>query len=137
MSELLAPGPSPWRRVVSVLALVVLLAMGVLYTNHVEGRLKCQARYNEALNARTRALTEATDLERRADRAEDKARADLFTNPALLKPASRRTAAESELLRELALAWQRALTEEQRQQTAADKERREHPVPPPPSELCG
>ncbi|HEU5108692.1 MAG TPA: hypothetical protein VFT95_09060 [Micromonosporaceae bacterium] len=121
----------------TVLALVAVAGLGVLYTNRVESHLQCQARYNETNNARTRALTEATEKERAADRAEDKARADLVTHPAVLKPLADRTAVEREQLRALTVVWQRTLTEEQVQQAAADAERREHPVPPPPSEVCG
>jgi hypothetical protein len=134
--QLLRPAPGAWRRVTSVVALVVVVSLGVLYTNRVESHLNCQARYNETNNARSRALTEAGDKERVADRAEDKARADLITNSAILKPVADRTAAENERLRQLAVAWQHALTEEQVQQVAADAERRQHPVPPPPSEVC-
>jgi hypothetical protein len=122
--------------VLAVLAVLAVAGMGLWYTNRVESHLQCQARYNETNNARTRALTEATEKERAADRAEDKARADLITDPAILKPVGDRTAAEKEKLRRLAVAWQHALTEEQKQQAAADAERREHPVPPPPSEVC-
>lgn len=117
--------------------LIVLFVMGAGYTYRVEGRLECQARYNETNNERSRALTEAADKERQAERAEKIARAALFTHPAILTPASDRTPAAREEMRKLAVAWQLALTEEQKQQTAADAERREHPVPPPPSEVCG
>lgn len=133
---LFAPGPKRWRQLAFVLGVVVVVALGVLYTNRVESHLKCQARYNETNNARSRALTDAADKERKADRAEDKARAALFTHPSILKSAEDRTPAEREELRRLAVVWQQALTEEQKQQAAADVERREHPVPPPPSEVC-
>lgn len=134
---LLQPAPGRWRRVIAVLAVLAVAGMSLWYTNRVESHLQCQARYNETNNQRSRALTEANDKERAADRAEDKARADLFTHPALLKPAADRTRVDGEEIRRLAVAWQHALTEEQRQQVAADVERREHPVPPPPSEVCG
>lgn len=137
MTGALGPGPQKWRGVAKVAPLILLFILGAGYTYRVEGRLECQARYNDVINARTRALTEATEKERTADRAEDKARAALFTHPAVLKPVTDRTPAELKELRELAIAWQHALTEEQRQQVAADQERAEHPVPPPPSELCG
>lgn len=124
-------------RLITAVSLIAVVAAGVWYTSRVEAHLNCQARYNETNNQRTRALTDATNKERVADRAEDKARADLFTHPALLKPAATRTPAEVEQLRQLAVAWQHSLTEEQKQQAAADVERQEHPVPPPPSEVCG
>lgn len=130
------PGPATWRRLFNVVAWLVLAILTVLFAVRVEGRLSCQARYNDTMNARTVALTEATEMERQADRAEDRARAELVTDPAILKPAAGRTANEVERLRLLTLSWQRALTEEQHQQALADAERREHPVPPPPSELC-
>lgn len=132
----LGPGPQRWRGVARVLPLILLFVLGAGYTYRVEGRLDCQGDYNEANNARTRALTDAADRERAATRAEAKARADLFTHPGLLKSAAERTPAEGEQIRQLAVAWQRALTEEQKQQAAADAERREHPVPPPPSKIC-
>lgn len=123
-------------RLITAISLIAVVAAGVWYTSRVEAHLNCQARYNETNNQRTRALTGAAEKERAADRAEDKARADLFTHPALLKPTADRTPAEREEIRRLAVAWQQSLTEEQIQQTAADAERREHPVPPPPSEVC-
>jgi hypothetical protein len=126
-----------WSIAVLFAAFVGLAGGAYVYIGHVESHLECQARYNETNNARSRALTEAGDKERVADRAEDKARADLFTHPAILKSTAERTAAEREEMRQLAVAWQRALTEEQKQQAAADVERAEHPVPPPPSEVCG
>jgi hypothetical protein len=122
--------------VARVLPLILLFVLGAGYTWRVEGRLECQARYNETNNERSRALAEANEKERQAERAEKVARAALFTHPALLKPAAERTPTDGEEMRRLAVAWQRALTEEQAQQMAADAERREHPVPPPPSELC-
>jgi hypothetical protein len=123
-------------RLITAVSLIAVVAAGVWYTSRVEAHLNCQAHYNEINNQRTRALTDAAAKERVADRAEDKARADLFTHPALLKPTATRTPAEREEIRRLAVAWQHALTEEQKQQNAADVERREHPVPPPPSEVC-
>ncbi len=36
MKGLLQPGPGRWRAVARVVALVSLLALGVLYTNHVQ-----------------------------------------------------------------------------------------------------
>lgn len=133
----LGPGPQRWRGVARVLPFIVLFLLAAGYTYRVEGRLECQARYNEASNARARILTEAGDRERGASRAEAKARAAVFTHPALLKPAAERTPVESAEIRRLVVVWQHALTEEQAQQAAADAERREHPVPPPPSEVCG
>ena len=126
-----------WDRVVFAVSILAMVFAGLTYTNDVDAHLECQARYNETNNARTRALTEANDKERRADRAEDKARATLFTHPAILKPVADRSPAEIDEIRQLAVAWQHALTEEQRQQADADLERAEHPVPPPPSEVCG
>jgi hypothetical protein len=123
-------------RLITAVSLIAVVAAGVWYTSRVEAHLNCQARYNETNNERTRALTGAAAKERAADRAEDKARADLFTHPALLKPTAARTPAEREEIRRLVVVWQQALTEEQKQQTAADVERREHPVPPPPSKVC-
>jgi hypothetical protein len=132
----LGPGPQRWRGVARVLPLIVLFVMGAGYTYRVEGRLECQARYNEVNNERSRALSEAADKERQAERAEKVARAALFTHPAILTPSADRTPADREEMRRLAVVWQQALTEEQKQQAAADAERKEHPVPPPPSEVC-
>jgi hypothetical protein len=133
-----SPRQPIWYSLLIILGTSLILAsVGFWYTREVQSRLECQARYNEVNNARTRALTEATAKERQAGRAEDKARANLITNPAILKPAADRTPAEAEHLRQLTLAWQATLVEEQRQQAAADAERQQYPVPPPPSELCG
>lgn len=128
--------PVWWSIAVLAAMFVIMAAGGYAYIRRVESHLECQARYNETNNTRSRALAEANDKERKADRAEDAARAALFTHPSVLKPSEERTPAEREELRVLVVAWQQALTEEQRQQAAADAERREHPVPPPPSEVC-
>lgn len=131
------PSQPVWWSIAALFAAFVGLAGGAYaYTGRVESHLECQARYNETNNVRSRALTEANDKERAADRAEDSARAALFTHPAILKPTAERTAAEREQMRQLVVLWQNALTEEQKQQAAADQERAEHPVPPPPSEVC-
>src|SRR5688500_5644696 len=97
-------------RLITAVSLLAMVTAGVWYTSRVEAHLNCQAHYNEINNERTRALTDATAKERVADRAEDKARADLFTHPALLKPTASRTAVEREEIRQLVVAWQHALT---------------------------
>ncbi|HEY9411108.1 MAG TPA: hypothetical protein VIP77_16130 [Jiangellaceae bacterium] len=97
--------------------------------------VRCQATYNEVNNERTRALAEATERERHADRRVQEANAALWLNPNLAtrKPGEPINPSVLAAFRELQAAlqnWQTVTAE-------ADEERRDHPVPPAPSELCG
>lgn len=132
----LGPGPQRWRSVAFVVAIVVVVALGVLYTGRVESRLECQARYNEGNNARSRILTEAGDLERAATDRKEKAWAALVLNPAALVPPDRRTPKQRAEVAGLAVELQAAYQGWLEQRAAADRERAEHPVPPPPSSVC-
>lgn len=97
---------------------------------------RCVAAYNNANNARSIALTEATDLERTAERTVDKAQAALFLSPILSKPSAAQTPAEHAELLRLFRAYQSALTEQTKERAAADDARRDHPIPDPPDEIC-
>lgn len=119
-----------------VVPFVVIVAFGLFYTHRVEGRLKCQARYNETINTRTRVLTEATDLERDATRAVLDAEAKLWLNPAIGRDRSPGEPVDPTLLQAFN-ELRTALSEWRETVATADAQRREHPVPPPPSELCG
>lgn len=118
----------------SILAVVI---AGVTYVTRVESRLECQARYNETSNERTRVLTEATDKERDATDRKEKAWAGLVLAEAALVPADKRTPAQRAEVAALALELRAAYAGWLMQRAAADRERAEHPVPPPPSESCG
>lgn len=94
----------------------------------------CQANYNEVNNQRTRALTEAAAKERAADRRITEANAALWLNPKLIRaPGAPIDPAVLAAFREL----QAALTNWRTVEVDVDKERAAHPVPPPPSAVCG
>jgi hypothetical protein len=123
--------------VARVLPLILLFVLGAGYTYRVEGRLECQARYNEANNNRARILTEVTDQERGSTRRADDAEAAVFRHPAAFIPREDRTPQQQREIDALAHAWGAATIQRQQDRAEADKARAEHPVPPPPSELCG
>lgn len=96
---------------------------------------RCVASYNNANNARSVALIGATDEERNAERKLDAAQADLFLSPLLSKPV--RSPAERAELQLLLRSYQLALIGQRKERAAADDARRDHPIPDPPSAVCG
>lgn len=97
---------------------------------------RCVAAYNNANNARSVALTEATNEERTAERKADDAQAALFLSPVLGKPQAEQTPAEHAGVLQLFRAYQLALTEQTKERSTADDARRDHPIPDPPNEVC-
>ena len=97
---------------------------------------RCVAAYNNANNARSVALTEATDQERKAERTADDAQAALFLSPIVSKPVAERTPAEQTELLRLFRAYQTALTDQTKERATADDARRDHPIPDPPKQVC-
>lgn len=97
---------------------------------------ECQARVNDALIARTRALIEVAEKERVAQRARDDALDATFLDPSLLKPAEQRTVADRKRVTELYLTYRQAAETLRAERAAADKVRAANPVPAPPSEVC-
>lgn len=95
----------------------------------------CVANYNDVNNQRTVALVEATDGERNAQRQVDDAQAALFLSPSLGNP--KRTPAEQAELVRLLRAYQAALSTQRKERADADDARRAHPIPDPPSQVCG
>lgn len=96
---------------------------------------RCVANYNDVNNQRTKALAEATDSERAANRKADDAQAALFLSPAVSNP--NRTPAQQEEVLRLFRAYQQALTQQRTGRADADDARRDHPIPDPPSQVCG
>lgn len=119
-------------RVIVVLSLMV--GGFAVYQNRA--LTKCVAAYNNANNERTKALVDATDRERAADRSADNAQAALFLSPVLGKPLPEQTSAEHAELIRLFRAYQTALTEQSKERAAADDARRDHPIPDPPKQVC-
>lgn len=97
----------------------------------------CVADYNNANNERSVILTVATNEERAAERHADDAQAALFLNPAVSKPTEQRTTAERAEITRLFRAYQTALSDQKTERAAADDARVDHPIPDPPSEVCG
>jgi len=98
---------------------------------------RCVATYNNANNVRVVILTEAANDERAAERLADDAEAALFLSPLVSKPAATRTPAEQAEIQRLFRAYQTALSDQKKERAAADDARVDHPIPDPPSEVCG
>lgn len=97
---------------------------------------QCVASYNNANNERSKAISDAQDQERKAERVADAAQAALFLSPLVSRPVAQRTPAEQAELLRLFRAYQDALTEQSKERSAADGARRDHPIPDPPKEVC-
>lgn len=129
-------GHLAWDRFIFVFSVLVVAGVGLWYTSDVEHRLDCQARYNEANNARTRALTESAQDERAAERRVQEAEATLWLNPAIGRPRPAGQPIDPSILADFTelraayQAWRVAIAD-------ADADRALHPVPPPPSATCG
>lgn len=121
----------------AVIRITVVLSIGVsgyaVYQN--QELTQCVANYNNANNARTVALTDAANEERMAGRKADDAQSALFLSPLVGKP-NQTPAEHMEVLR-LFRAYQLALTEQSKERATADDARRDHPIPDPPSSVCG
>jgi hypothetical protein len=89
----------------------------------------CQNRYNEINNERTRQLSEVTDIERAAEAVADAAFLNFTTSLATNESREKQTQKFNALTK--------ALDEQQKAREIGNKERDEHPVPPPPTALCG
>jgi hypothetical protein len=122
----------------AIIRVTVVLSLGVggFAWLETQGLAECVATYNNANNARSVALTQATDQERAAERIADSAQAALFLSPILNEPLAQRTPAERTELVRLFRAYQVALTEQTNERAAADDARRDHPIPDPPNEVC-
>lgn len=124
-----------WDRFIFVFSVLLVAGAGLWYTHDVEGRLDCQARYNERNNARTRALTDVAQDERVAERRVQDAEATQWLNPAIARPRPAGQPIDPSVLADFAelraalQAWREATVQ-------ADADRAQHPVPPPPSEVC-
>lgn len=122
--------------VLLVLASLVAVVQSWRTSSAQSDYVKCQARYNEINNERTRALTETAETERAAERRVQNAEANLWLNPAITRPRQAGQPVDPAILaafNELRMA----LTAWRETTAAADARRLDHPVPPPPSELCG
>jgi uncharacterized protein HemX len=120
-----------------IIRVVVVLSLAVGGVAFYQNRqlTKCVAAYNNTNNARTVALTNATNEERNAGRRADDAQAALFLSP-LVGKTDQTPAEHAEVLR-LFRAYQVALTEQKTERATADDARRDHPIPDPPSAVCG
>jgi hypothetical protein len=119
------------------IAVVVSVLVSSFSAWQLQNLTSCVARYNDANNTRSVVLTEATNQERMAERRADDAQAALFLNPAVSKPAAQRTPAERAEILRLFRAYQTALSDQKTERAAADDARVDHPIPDPPSEVCG
>lgn len=127
------------RSLGAALLVLSLIAVGLsLYSAYKwRGYVACQAAYNEVNNQRTRYLTDVVAREREAERARGDTLDAVFTDPALLKPAEQRTPADTKRIRERFTAYLDAAVALRVERAAADRARTDHPVPPPPSQICG
>lgn len=119
------------------IAVIVSVAVSSFSAWQLQNLTSCVARYNDANNQRSVVLTQATNEERDAERAADDAQAALFTSPSVSKPVEKRTPAEQAELLRLFRKYQYALAKQAKERADADDARRVHPIPDPPSEVCG
>ena len=128
--------------IVRVAVVIGVIGGGIVWTqqqhtsDEVERLTRCVADYNNANNARSVALTAATDEERAAERKADDAQAALFLSPIVSKPTADRTPVEQQELLRLFRAYQTALTDQTKERATADDARRDHPIPDPPKQVC-
>lgn len=132
-----------WAVLQRVIGVLLVFAAGVAVwqsyatTARFREYVECQGAYNDINNTRSRALVEAADQERHAERQADDAERLLFTDPVVTKPTGERTPAERARLLELFRRYQEALQRLDVERIEADRARGDHPVPPPPSQTCG
>lgn len=117
------------------IAVVLSVPLGGFAAYQTANLTRCVATYNDANNKRSVALTEATNDERSAERKADDAQAALFLSPVISKP-QHTPAEQAEVLR-LFRAYQDALSVQRKERADADDARRDHPIPDPPSQVCG
>jgi hypothetical protein len=128
---------SPNVDVIIRIGVVVSIPLGGFAVYQNQELTHCVASYNNANNQRSKALTEATDAERNAERKADDAQAALFLSPVLSKPSADRSQVEQAEVLRLFRAYQDALSDQRKERADADDARRDHPIPDPPSQVCG
>lgn len=123
-----------------IIAFRIIAVVGLLVASYASIQAKnianCQIRYNDYVMSRTRILSEFTDRERQIQQDFDKTQAELFGDPAALKPADQRTAEDAERLKTKTVAWINAAVEKDKQRIIVNEARAAHPVPPDPSKVC-
>lgn len=97
--------------------------------------LECQTEYNTVLNIRTRVLADATEQERKAERATDDAMAAYVSALVRFTPNGISEAERVELV-SLFTDFSDSLVVQQRERAEADAQREQHPIPAPPKENC-
>jgi hypothetical protein len=97
----------------------------------------CKAAYDEKVNERTKALANVSAQERETGKLLKKATSNLFTSPLVDIPEEERSSKQAQEIRTLFRAYQAAIKADDAAIAAADKERAAHPVPEPPSKVCG
>lgn len=127
---------SKWWSWVFLVVSVAALGMAVVSEVGRQSDAACQAEYNEINNERTRILTDVGAQERDAERRRDDALDRTFLDPSLLKSPDDRTPADRQHVQALFREYLAAAENLQTERAAADKARRENPVPPPPSQIC-
>lgn len=135
-SAVAPPPPTPPQRVITRPRAVALLAVSVLslliaaYSGvQTRSQAACQAQVNEQAALSARAGREAAEWDRAADRAESEATKTLILAVFAAKtPEQAQTAFAAYEETQSRVAATRAET---------DRQRRENPLPPLPSETCG
>lgn len=121
--------------VVSFVALVVATASGIQRqadSARLEAYIRCQVAVNEATAMATRERAAAAEVDRAADRDESTA-----TRTLILAVFTATGPDAREQIRAAFVAYDRRLREVEARRGEAERQRREHPLPPLPSETCG
>ena len=115
----------------SLVAAVLVGAQRQADAHRLQDYIACQAGVNEAMALAQRSRSEATDQDRAADRAETTAARTLIVTVFTATGPD----ARSKILAAFA-TYDRALKDVDASRAGAERQRREHPLPPLPSETC-
>lgn len=118
--------------IVAILSLLASLWVGIRQYQLAD----CLADYTTANNERSRILTEVGADERAAERRRDDALDRVFLDPSVMTPAEQRTDEDRQRVLHLFEDYLNAARSVADERAAADKARRENPLPPPPSLVC-
>lgn len=118
-----------WSVLMVLTVAIALVVVGLVYTGHVQGQFRCQARYNTAFQERSKALARVANEDRQLSTDADNAIARLITDA--IKANGDRKAGQE--------AARRYLTETKRiaqRRAELDRERKAHPFPQVPEKAC-
>ena len=112
-----------------IAASVLALIMSMVSSCQSRSYARCQSAVSEALIAATNARADAAERDRQSDRDESAATAELIRTVFTVQTPAERIAAYR--------AYRSALDGVNTRRAAAEADRATHPLPAPPSQVCG